>query len=103
MTLRSAVATRAGLVFAFTHVKAQAPPRPTPPLPGSAGAVTDAGSSDLLVLEGWSNGRYRLTLSDVIDLRSRTSQFNQVVTVQPDGYVPLHPTSSPAEGGEDAR
>jgi len=42
------------------------------------------------VPEGWSNTRYRLTPSDVIELTfPYVTEFNQTVTVQPDGYVTL--------------
>ena len=42
------------------------------------------------VPEGWSNTRYRLTPSDVLELTfPYVTEFNQTVTVQPDGYVTL--------------
>jgi polysaccharide export outer membrane protein len=38
----------------------------------------------------WTSGRYRLTPSDVIELRfPYVPEFDQTVTVQPDGYVSL--------------
>jgi polysaccharide biosynthesis/export protein len=38
----------------------------------------------------WLSGRYRVTSSDVIDLTfPYVPEFNQVVTVQPDGYITL--------------
>ena len=38
----------------------------------------------------WSSGRYRLTPSDVIELTfPQVPEFNQSLTVQPDGYVTL--------------
>jgi polysaccharide export outer membrane protein len=38
----------------------------------------------------WTNGRYQLTPSDVIELRfPYVPEFDQTVTVQPDGYVSL--------------
>ena len=38
----------------------------------------------------WVSGRYRLTASDVLDLRfPYVPEFDQTVTVQPDGYVSL--------------
>jgi polysaccharide biosynthesis/export protein len=38
----------------------------------------------------WMSGRYRLTPSDVIELTfPHVPEFNQVVTVQPDGYITL--------------
>jgi polysaccharide export outer membrane protein len=42
------------------------------------------------VSDFWSSGRYRLTPSDVIELRfPYVPEFDQTVTVQPDGYVSL--------------
>jgi len=42
------------------------------------------------VPQGWSNGRYRVTPSDVLELTfPYVTEFNQIVTVQPDGYVTL--------------
>lgn len=42
------------------------------------------------VPQGWSNGRYRVTPSDVLELTfPYVTEFNQVVAVQPDGYVTL--------------
>jgi polysaccharide biosynthesis/export protein len=42
------------------------------------------------VPHGWSNTRYRLTPSDVLELTfPYVTEFNQTVTVQPDGYVTL--------------
>jgi len=42
------------------------------------------------VPQGWSNGRYRVTPSDVLELTfPYVNEFNQVVAVQPDGYVTL--------------
>ena len=38
----------------------------------------------------WSSGRYRLTPSDVLELRFPfVPEFDQTVTIQPDGYVSL--------------
>ena len=42
------------------------------------------------VSEFWTSGRYQLTPSDVIELRfPYVPEFDQTVTVQPDGYVSL--------------
>ena len=39
----------------------------------------------------WVGGRYRLTASDVIEVKfPHVPEFDQVLTVQPDGYVSLH-------------
>lgn len=41
-------------------------------------------------LSPWMSGRYRMTPSDVLELTfPYVPEFNQVVTVQPDGYVTL--------------
>ncbi len=58
-----------------------------------AGADTppaDAPLPDPTAFEGWSSGRYRITPTDVIELTfPYVPEFNQVVTVQPDGYITL--------------
>jgi len=39
----------------------------------------------------WTGGRYRLTPSDVVEVRfPHVPEFDQILTVQPDGYVSLH-------------
>lgn len=52
---------------------------------------TDHGdSADVLASEMWSSGRYRLTPTDVVDLSfPYVPEFNQVVAIQPDGYISL--------------
>jgi polysaccharide biosynthesis/export protein len=48
--------------------------------------VTDAADEP----DPWSSGRYRLTPSDVLELTfPQVPEFNQSLTVQPDGYVTL--------------
>jgi len=45
---------------------------------------------DPATFERWASGRYRITSSDVIELKfPYVPEFDQVVTVQPDGYIPL--------------
>jgi len=45
---------------------------------------------DPATFQDWSSGRYRITPSDVIELKfPYVPEFDQVVTVQPDGYVAL--------------
>ena len=52
--------------------------------------IADRDWVDPASLELWSSGRYRLVPSDVIELVfPYVSEFNQVLTVQPDGYVML--------------
>jgi polysaccharide export outer membrane protein len=46
--------------------------------------------ADPAAFELWSSGRYRLMASDVIEVSfPDIPEFNQVLTVQPDGYVTL--------------
>jgi polysaccharide export outer membrane protein len=53
-----------------------------PQAPISTGAAAEA--------DPWSSGRYRLTPSDVLELTfPQVPEFNQSLTVQPDGYVTL--------------
>jgi polysaccharide export outer membrane protein len=61
-------------------VAAQAPPSlPQAPV-----------SPDVEGAEQWTAGRYRLTPSDVLELTfPHVPEFDQVVTVQPDGYITL--------------
>ncbi|OFW17203.1 MAG: hypothetical protein A3H29_00065 [Acidobacteria bacterium RIFCSPLOWO2_02_FULL_67_21] len=57
----------------------QLPAIPQSPLPGDASAT-----------DPWTSGRYRLTPSDVLELTfPHVPEFNQTITVQPDGYVTL--------------
>jgi polysaccharide biosynthesis/export protein len=60
----------------ITQERAQGPP-----------AASDAADDPLLL---WTGGRYRITPSDVLELRfPYVPEFDQTVTVQPDGYIPL--------------
>jgi len=53
--------------------------------PATASPDADPGN-----LEQWASGRYRITASDVIELKfPYVPEFDQTVTVQPDGYVTL--------------
>jgi polysaccharide export outer membrane protein len=59
------------------------PPTANEQLPRSQDTPVD-------VSDFWTSGRYRLTPSDVIELRfPYVPEFDQTVTVQPDGYVSL--------------
>jgi protein involved in polysaccharide export with SLBB domain len=58
------------------------------PAPVRGNAVND--TSDPSDFEFWTSGRYRLTPSDVIELRfPYVTEFDQIITVQPDGYASL--------------
>lgn len=96
--LRATIAGAAFAVGAATagaiHLAAQAAAQP----PGSAPhgetnvAVTDPQlSQDLETMRGlWAGGRYRLTPGDVVDVNfPYVGEFNQTVSVQPDGYIAL--------------
>ena len=68
------------------------PTRQLPPLAQPADRTPNEATDDVGVdpSDLWSNGRYRLTPSDVIELRfPYVPEFDQTVTVQPDGYVSL--------------
>jgi polysaccharide export outer membrane protein len=59
-------------------------------LPSSDTAIATPDATDPVSPEPWTRGRYRLTPSDVIELRfSYVPEFDQTVTVQPDGYISL--------------
>jgi polysaccharide export outer membrane protein len=60
---------------------------PFPP-PRTSTQGTDSGEVDSMTL--WTGGRYRITHSDVLELHfPYVAEFDQTVTVQPDGYVSL--------------
>jgi polysaccharide export outer membrane protein len=64
------------------------PPKPQATDAVPAAAPTD--NADPADFEFWTSGRYRLTPSDVIELTfPYVPEFNQVITVQPDGYASL--------------
>ena len=60
------------------------------PSPASASAPTSTGANASNDWPQWTTGRYRLTPSDVIQLTfPYVSEFDQTISVQPDGYVSL--------------
>jgi polysaccharide export outer membrane protein len=60
------------------------------PAAGAAHARGADESADPSDFEFWTSGRYRLTPSDVVELTfPYVPEFNQVITVQPDGYASL--------------
>ena len=60
-------------------------PEPARQLPAGSDPSTEAAE-----LEPWNGGRYRLMPSDVVELIfPYVPEFNQVLTVQPDGYLNL--------------
>ena len=60
------------------------------PQPASQPPTASTPNSDAAELEPWNGGRYRLLPGDVVELNfPYVPEFNQVLTVQPDGYVNL--------------
>lgn len=54
------------------------------------GPAVAAGSTDVADFEFWTSGRYRLTPSDVVEISfPYVPEFDQLITVQPDGYASL--------------
>ena len=83
MTIRSRVSLvllcAASLVWPAAAATQQPSALPQAPISGE----TDGA-------EPWTAGRYRLTPSDVLELSfPQVPEFDQVVTVQPDGYITL--------------
>jgi polysaccharide export outer membrane protein len=67
------------LPLAAVTAAQQAPAIPQAPL-----------SDDVTATDQWTGGRYRLTPSDVIEVSfPHIPEFDQTLTVQPDGYVTL--------------
>jgi polysaccharide biosynthesis/export protein len=65
-------------------------PKAPPQSPASDRAIGNPGTPASVDSSLWTVGRYRLTPSDVIELRfPHVPEFDQTVTVQPDGYVSL--------------
>jgi polysaccharide biosynthesis/export protein len=63
--------------------------RPPVQMPSSEASI-NSDAPDLVTPSLWTIGRYRLTPSDVIELLfPYVPEFNQTVTVQPDGYISL--------------
>src|SRR5687767_5462091 len=83
MTIRSRVCLvllcATCLVWSLAPAAQQAPALPQAPI-----------ATDSYGAEQWTAGRYRLTPSDVLELTfPHVPEFDQVVTVQPDGYITL--------------
>lgn len=67
----------------------QSPGRPLE-LPAIETAITPTGPADAVSPQPWTRGRYRLTPSDVMELRfPYVPEFDQTVMVEPDGYISL--------------
>jgi polysaccharide export outer membrane protein len=82
--MKNAIATLLSLLGSAVIAAGQAP-RPIDPAAAAVAAAPDPTGYEL-----WRSGRYRLTPSDVLELNfPYVPEFNQVVTVQPDGYVSL--------------
>jgi polysaccharide export outer membrane protein len=59
-------------------------------LPAMETEIAPSGTPDQVSPEPWTRGRYRLTPSDVVELRfPYVPEFDQTVTVHPDGYISL--------------
>jgi polysaccharide export outer membrane protein len=85
MKRRAIVAALSLLCLGRPTAAAKNPQPPAPPAAGSENALPDPSGYEL-----WRSGRYRLTPSDVLELNfPYVPEFNQVVTVQPDGYISL--------------
>lgn len=64
----------------------------TPAAAAPAVPKTATAAQDLTASEWWASGRYRLTPTDVIELTFPfVPELDQVLTVQPDGYVSVRP------------
>ena len=82
------------LMFGAVAVGGQAPVQDTgnnrgaQPTTSAGPGTPQAGDIDPLTL--WTGGRYRITQSDVLELHfPYVPEFDQTITVQPDGYVSL--------------
>jgi polysaccharide export outer membrane protein len=66
-------------------------PQADRPTPAEVSSIHDQqAGDDPAGFQLWSSGRYRLTPTDVIELTfPYVPEFNQVITVQPDGYITL--------------
>lgn len=69
----------------------QSPPPDKPAAPHAPVATLPDVQQDRAALAGlWQGGRYRLTPGDVVELAfPYVPEFNQTVTVQPDGFIAL--------------
>jgi polysaccharide export outer membrane protein len=95
MRIRTVVAAAVCFLSMTAAIVAQAPQAPADGSQASAPSeAAAAAQSDTLPdpsgYERWASGRYRLTASDVIEVTfPYVPEFNQTVTVQPDGYITL--------------
>jgi polysaccharide biosynthesis/export protein len=71
-------------------VQAQSPQPLSAPHSSAGASNSEAPDSEMDAMTLWTGGRYRLTQSDVLDLHfPHVPEFDQTVTVQPDGYISL--------------
>ena len=78
------------LMGVSAHQGAQAPAAPNVSRPPEDATLLAPAEGPLDPYDLWTSGRYRLTPSDVIELRfPYVPEFDQTVTIQPDGYVSL--------------
>lgn len=98
MMTRNAVAivlflASAGPLYAGQRPSDTAAPPNDDPIAAALTATTPPPADvppDPTAFERWTSGRYRITPTDVIELTfPYVAEFNQVVTVQPDGYITL--------------
>lgn len=84
------------LALAVAAVMAASPASAQHDTQPSSGAPAVAGTDDFAVDDWthWTGGRYRITPGDVVEFTFPfVPEFNQVVTVQPDGYIALKEVS----------
>jgi len=81
------------LVVVLTAVNAPPTSAQGPAAPASTLSEREQGVVDVDEISGselWASGRYRLTPSDVLELTfPYVPEFNQTLSVQPDGYITL--------------
>ena len=78
------------LIGVSAHHGAQAPAAPNVSRPPEDATPLAPADDPLDPSDLWTSGRYRLTPSDVIELKfPYVPEFDQTVTIQPDGYVSL--------------
>jgi protein involved in polysaccharide export with SLBB domain len=88
----AAVAAMLAVSGAATDAQNPSMPPTSPPQPPVASVPQQPDATPVSVdpMALWTSGRYRITPSDVLELQfPYVPEFNQTVTVQPDGYISL--------------